>query len=215
MKLGFFLPAFLAARLAAGSGQPFPDPALDEPRASGKTFKKAVLAGGCFWCTEAVFEQLEGVTQVLSGYCGGTPETADYRIVSTGQTGHAESIEITYDASKITYGQLLRVFFEVAHDPTQWNRQGPDHGPQYRSAIFYMNDEQKRIAEAYIRQLDGARVFPAKIVTRLEPFRGFYLAEEYHQDFVRRNPNHGYVVIHALPKLEKLHKACPRLVRRK
>lgn len=215
MKLGFFLPAFLAARLAVGSDRPFPDPVLDEPRASRKTLKKAVLAGGCFWCTEAVFEQLEGVTQVLSGYCGGTPETADYRIVSTGQTGHAESIEITYDASKITYGQLLRVFFEVAHDPTQWNRQGPDHGPQYRSAIFYLNDEQKRIAEAYIRQLDEARVFPSKIVTRLEPFRGFYLAEEYHQDFVRRNPSHGYVVINALPKIEKLHKACPRLVRRK
>ncbi|MCS6952535.1 MAG: peptide-methionine (S)-S-oxide reductase MsrA [Bryobacterales bacterium] len=215
MKLGVFLSAFLAARLATGGDRPFPDPALDEPRAPRKTLKKAVLAGGCFWCTEAVFEQLEGVTQVLSGYCGGTPETADYRLVSTGQTGHAESIEITYDASQITYGQLLRVFFEVAHDPTQWNRQGPDHGPQYRSAIFYMDDEQKRIAEAYIRQLEEARVFPAKIVTRLEPFRGFYLAEEYHQDFVRRNPNHGYVVINALPKIEKLRKACPRLVRRK
>ncbi len=213
MKLGFFLPAFFAARLAAGHNPPFPDPAVDEPRASATTLKKAVLAGGCFWCTEAVFEHVEGVTQVLSGYSGGTPETADYRIVSTGQTGHAEAIEITYDASRITFGQLLRIFFEVAHDPTQLNRQGPDHGPQYRSAIFYRNEEQKRIAEAYIRRLEEARVFPAKIVTRLEPFRGFYLAEEYHQDFVRRNPNHGYVIVNALPKIEKLYKACPRLAR--
>ncbi len=215
MKLGRLLPAVVAARLAAGANPSFPDPVLDEPRASATTLQKAVLAGGCFWCTEAVFEHVEGVTQVLSGYSGGTPETADYRIVSTGQTDHAEAIEITYDASRITFGQLLRIFFEVAHDPTQLNRQGPDHGPQYRSAIFYSNEEQKRIAEAYIRRLDEARVFPRKIVTRLEPFRGFYLAEAYHQDFVRRNPNHGYVVVNALPKIEKLYKACPRLARKK
>lgn len=215
MKLARFLPAFVAARLAAGANPPFPDPVLDEPRASTTTLKKAVLAGGCFWCTEAVFEHVEGVTQVLSGYSGGTPETADYRIVSTGQTGHAEAIEITYDASRITFGQLLRIFFEVAHDPTQRNRQGPDYGPQYHSAIFYRDEEQKRIAEAYIRQLDEARVFPRKIATQLEPFRGFYLAEDYHQDFVRRNPNHGYVVVNALPKIEKLYKACPRLARKK
>lgn len=215
MHLGLFLPAFLAAPMAGSGTPPFPDPLIDEKRAPGGTLRKAVLAGGCFWCTEAVFENVEGVRQVLSGYCGGTPETADYRIVSTGTTDHAEAVEITYDASRITYGQLLRIFFEVAHDPTQLNRQGPDRGRQYRSAIFYLNNEQKHIAEAYIRQLEEARVFPGKIVTRLEPFREFFLAEAYHQDFVRRNPNHGYVVIHALPKIEKLRTACPRWVRSK
>ena len=200
---------------ASGAGVPFPDPAVDEKPAPQKTLKKAVLAGGCFWCTEVVYEYVEGVTQVLSGYSGGTKETADYRRVSEGDTAHAEAIEVTYDASKITYGQLLRVFFEVAHDPTQLNRQGPDYGKQYRSAVFYANDEQKRIAEAYIKQLDEAKVFKKKIVTTLEPFRQFYLAEAYHQDFVKNNPNHGYVVVNALPKVDKLRKACPRLARSK
>lgn len=206
--------AALAACSASGAGTPFPDPAVDAPLAPSKSTAKAVLAGGCFWCTEVVFEYVEGVTQVLSGYSGGTRETADYRKVSTGETGHAEAIEVTYDPSKIAYGQLLRVFFEVAHDPTQLNRQGPDYGPQYRSAIFVMNDEQKRIAEAYIKQLDDAKVFKKKIVTTLEPFKQFFLAEAYHQDFVKQNPNHGYVVVNALPKVDKLKKACPLLVRK-
>lgn len=218
MRTRSALPAFFALALtacsASGAGVPFPDPAIDEKPATRKTLKKAVLAGGCFWCTEAVFEHVEGVNLVLSGYSGGTKETADYRKVSTGETGHAEAIEVTYDASKVTYGQLLRVFFEVAHDPTQLNRQGPDYGPQYRSAVFPMNDEQKRIAEAYIKQLDEAKVFKKKIVTTIEPFKQFFLAEGYHQDFVRQNPNHGYVVVNALPKIDKLKKACPRLVKK-
>lgn len=200
----------LSIPMAAAS---FPDPQLDEPKAPQRTIKKAVLAGGCFWCTEAVFELVEGVIDVRAGYSGGSAETANYQAVCTGRTGHAESIEITYDASRVTFGQLLRVFFEVAHDPTQLNRQGPDVGPQYRSAIFYMNDEQKRIAEAYIRQLEEARVFARPIVTRLEPFRAFYPAEGYHQDFARKNPTHAYILMQAAPKVEKLRKACPRLVR--
>ena len=213
MIMRSLLPTFLAAGAAVGAA--FPDPAMDQELKPEMVMEKTVLAGGCFWCTEGVFEFVEGVTQVLSGYAGGTPETADYRMVAGGRTAHAEAIEVTYDAAKITYGQLLRVFFSVAHDPTQLNRQGPDHGPQYRSAIFPANDEQKRIAEAYIKQLGEAHVFDREIVTTIEPFEGFYLAEEYHQDFVGRNPNHGYVVVNALPKIEKLHKACPRLVRRK
>jgi peptide-methionine (S)-S-oxide reductase len=212
------LPAFFALGLTAGSvagaPNPFPDPAIDEKLTPQKTLKKAVLAGGCFWCTEVVYEYVDGVERVLSGYSGGTKETADYRKVSTGDTGHAEAIEVTYDASKITYGQLLRVFFEVAHDPTQMNRQGPDYGTQYRSAIFYADAEQKQIAEAYIKQLNEAKVFKKPIVTTLELFKQFFLAEGYHQDFVMKNPNHGYVVVNALPKVDKLKKACPRLVRK-
>ncbi len=215
MKMRALLPTFLAARAAAGAGAAFPDPAIDQELKSEPVMEKAVLAGGCFWCTEGVFEFVEGVTQVLSGYAGGTAETADYRLVAGGRTAHAEAIEVTYNASKISYGQLLKVFFSVAHDPTQLNRQGPDHGPQYRSAIFPANDEQERIAEAYIRQLGETQAFDRKIVTTIEPFERFYLAEEYHQDFVERNPNHGYVIVNALPKIEKLYRACPRLVRKK
>jgi len=190
----------------------FPDPKIDLPaRGSVQT---AVLAGGCFWCTEAVFEQLEGVKKVVSGYAGGTAETAKYEIVSTGKTDHAEAVRITYDPSKITYGQLLKVFFSVAHDPTQLNRQGPDWGPQYRSTIFYADEEQKRVAEAYIDQLTAAGVFSKPIVTTLEPLGEFYPAEDYHQDFCRRNPDHGYVVINALPKIEKVRTKFPGLVKR-
>ncbi len=210
--LSTVLPALLIARLSSELPA-FPDPPIGEQLAKARVLKHAVLAGGCFWCTEAVFEQVEGVVEVVAGYSGGTRESADYRTVSTGLTGHAEAIRISYDASVITYGQLLRIFFEVAHDPTQLNRQGPDVGPQYRSAIFYQDQEQKRIAEAYIARLEEARVFSGKIVTRLEAFQGFYPAEEYHQDFVVRNPDHPYVVARALPKVEKLRKACPRFVR--
>lgn len=206
-----WLPAGLLVSIMVAAQ--FPDPPIDEPRASSPVLKKAVLAGGCFWCTEAVFELVEGVVDVRAGYAGGAPETARYELVSTGRTGHAEAVEITYDAARVTYGQLLRVFFEVAHDPTQLDRQGPDVGPQYRSAIFYANDEQKRIAEAYIQLLEQARVFPGRIVTRVEPLRGFYPAETYHQDFARKNPDHAYIVLHAWPKVDKLKRACPRLVR--
>ncbi|HFB97563.1 MAG TPA: peptide-methionine (S)-S-oxide reductase [Bryobacterales bacterium] len=190
----------------------FPDPKIDLPaRGSVQT---AVLAGGCFWCTEAVFEELAGVKEVVSGYAGGTAETANYQTVSTGRTDHAEAVRITYDPSKITYGQLLKVFFSVAHDPTQLNRQGPDWGPQYRSTIFYADEEQKRVAEAYIDQLTAAGVFSKPIVTTLEPLGEFYPAEDYHQDFCRRNPDHGYVVINALPKIEKVRTKFPGLVKR-
>lgn len=184
----------------------FPDPAVDEAGgASG--VRKAVLAGGCFWCTEAVFEQLKGVKSVVSGYAGGTERTAHYDVVSSGSTDHAEAIEITYDPAKISYGKLLKVFFSVAHDPTQLNRQGPDHGRQYRSALFYSDGEQKRVAEAYIKQLTEAGVFSDPIVTELEPLDKFYPAEQYHQDFVVRNPAQGYVRAYALPKVRKVKKS--------
>jgi len=184
----------------------FPDPVVDEaPGASG--VRKAVLAGGCFWCTEAVFEQLKGVKSVVSGYAGGRAQTARYDVVSSGRTDHAEAIEITYDPAKISYGKLLKVFFSVAHDPTQLNRQGPDHGRQYRSAVFYSSGEQKKVAEAYIKQLTAAGVFSDPIVTELEPLDKFYPAEEYHQDFVARNPAQGYVRAYALPKVQKTKKA--------
>ena len=189
----------------------FPDPAVDETAASGE--QVAVLAGGCFWCTEAVYEQLDGVKRVLSGYSGGTAGTAKYDVVSMGRSDHAEAIELTYDPSKITYGQILKVFFSIAHDPTQLNRQGPDSGRQYRSAIFYANDEQKKVATAYIAQLEKAKVFADRIVTEVVPLEKFYEAEEYHQDFVQRNPRQGYVVVNALPKVEKLKKNYPDKLR--
>ena len=168
--------------------------------------QQAVLAGGCFWCTEAVFEQLEGVHAVVSGYAGGREETAEYRAVSSGQTDHAEVIRITYDPKVISYGELLKVFFTVAHDPTQLNRQGPDTGRQYRSALFYADEQQKRVAEAYIKELDASGVYDKPIVTTLEPLEAFYEAEAYHQDYVRLNPSQPYVVQQALPKVAKVRK---------
>jgi peptide-methionine (S)-S-oxide reductase len=171
----------------------------------------AVLAGGCFWGVDAVFKHVRGVSQVVSGYAGGSAPTAHYDIVSTGTTGHAESVRITYDASRISYAELLRVFFSVAHDPTELNRQGPDTGPQYRSAIFYANEEQKQIAQAYIAQLDGAKVFPGAIVTQVVPLREFYPAEAYHQDFVARHPAHPYIAMYDLPKLQALRTQFPAL----
>jgi len=185
-------------------GKAFPDPEVDADLASAPGSATAVLAGGCFWCTEAVFEAVDGVSAVVSGYAGGTAETADYERVCSGNTDHAEAIEITYDPSRITYGGLLKLFFSVAHDPTQKDGQGPDRGRQYRSAIFYAGEGQKRIAEAYIAQLGRAGVYDGPIVTELEPLDKFFPAEDYHQDFVRRNPNYPYVVFQALPKIEKL-----------
>jgi peptide-methionine (S)-S-oxide reductase len=192
----------------------FPDPAVDIAAAPGSKFQSAVLAGGCFWCTEAVYEHLEGVKEVVAGYAGGTAETADYESVSSGLTDHAESIRIVFDPTKITYGQILKVFFSVAHDPTQLNRQGPDWGRQYRSAIFYADEQQKKVAEAYIAQLNAAKVFDKKIVTQVAPLKKFYPAEGYHQDFVRRNPRQPYVVVNALPKVEKLKKQYPDKVKK-
>jgi peptide-methionine (S)-S-oxide reductase len=193
---------------AAGSAQtnPFPDPAGDA-KASGK--QKAVFAGGCFWCTEAVFENVKGVTSVVSGYAGGDAKSAKYDLVSSGATAHAEAIEITYDAGVISYGQLLKIFFSVAHDPTQLNYQGPDYGKQYRSAIFAADAAQKKMAADYVQQLNDAKVFKKPIVTQINDLTKFYAAEAYHQDFVRNNPTHGYVVVNALPKIEKLKKQYP------
>jgi peptide-methionine (S)-S-oxide reductase len=199
----------LAASLFAVDG--LPDPALDAK--SEKGMQTAVFAGGCFWCTEVVFEQLQGVNDVVSGYAGDTKETAKYELVSAGRTKHAESIQIKYDPSRISFGQLLKVFFTAAHDPTQLNRQGPDHGTQYRSAIFYANEEQKRVAEAYIQQLGAAKAFDKPIVTQVVPLTAFYAAEQYHQDFVRRNPSHGYVVVNAVPKVKKVKQYFPALVK--
>lgn len=191
----------------------FPDPALDvKPRAGKQT---AVLAGGCFWCTEAVFEIIEGVDDVISGYAGGTKETAKYDIVSTGRTGHAESVLITFDPKKTSYGQLLKIFFSVAHDPTTLNRQGNDVGPQYRSVIFYADDEQKRVAEAYIKQLNEAHVLAQPIVTQIVPLEKFYSAEAYHQDYARGNRANPYIVHVSDPKVEKLKKLYPGCVRKR
>ena len=193
----------------------FPDPIVDNrsPAEAGK--QTAVLAGGCFWCVEAVFQQIEGVEKVVSGYSGGDAASAHYAIVSTGRTGHAEAVQVTYDPRKISYGQLLKVFFDVAHDPTQRNRQGPDVGPQYRSAVFYSNSEQKTIAEAYIKQLDQTKVFRAPIVTQVVELKNFYPAEEHHQNFCNRNPRNPYVVNVAMPKVEKVKKKVPELAKQK
>lgn len=199
---------------AAAAVESFPDPAADIEPSTGKGKQTAVFAGGCFWCTEAVFEQFAGVDKVISGYAGGKAEMASYELVSSGKTDHAESIEITFDPRKISYGQLLKIFFSVAHDPTQLNKQGPDHGRQYRSAIFYKAPEQKRVAEAYVKQLAEAKVFDKPIVTEVTALKAFYPAEQYHQDFVKRNPTHPYVVANAYPKLEKVKKNFPTLLKK-
>jgi len=179
------------------------------------THQTAVLAGGCFWGVEAVFEQLQGVSDVVSGFAGGSRMTAHYAVVSSGTTSHAESVQITYDPAVITYGQLLKVFFAVAHDPTELNRQGPDEGPQYRSSIFYGNADEKMVAEAYIRQLTDAKVFNRPIVTKVVALDGFYPAEEYHQNFLARHPDHPYIVVNDLPKLRALKAEFPELLKRK
>jgi len=190
-----------------------PMPAVDATLAASKNEQKAVLAGGCFWGIQAVFQHVKGVKKATSGYSGGAAKTAEYEVVSTGETGHAESVEIKYDPSQITYGQLLRVFFSVAHDPTQLNRQGPDTGTQYRSAIFYENDEQKHIAEAYIHQLDQAKVYPKAIVTQVVPLTAFYPAEGYHQNYAARHPDDPYIVYNDAPKVENLKRFLPEMYR--
>jgi len=192
----------LACNAVTASGTSIPDHVLDAPHANAKGEQTAVFAGGCFWGVEAVFEQVKGVTDVRSGYSGGSPATANYEKVGTGETGHAESVQITYDPSQITYGQLLKVFFAVAHDPTELNRQGPDTGTQYRSAVFYSDEDQKRITQAYIAQLDQAKVFRRPIVTQLVALQSFYEAEAYHQDYLARHSNEPYIVINDLPKVE-------------
>ena len=185
----------------------FPDPQIDLPPATGPHGAEPqtiVLAGGCFWCVEAVFKALDGVLDVTSGYAGGTAETADYRSVCGGKTSHAEVVRVRIDPARVSLGQILKVFFSVAHDPTQLDRQGNDRGRQYRSAVFYANDAQLRVAQAYIRQLNEAGVFKSPIVTCLEPITAFYEAEDYHQDYAARNPGQPYIAAVAAPKVEKL-----------
>jgi len=188
-----------------------PAPAVDAPLVSTSSQQTAVIAGGCFWGIQAVFQHTRGVIRATSGYSGGAANTAEYELVSTGETGHAESVQIEYDPSKITYGQLLRVFFSVAHDPTQLNRQGPDEGTQYRSSIFYSTDEQKRIAEGYIAQLDKAKVFERPIVTKVVPLKAFYPAEAHHQDYAALHPNNPYIVYNDAPKVAHLREQFPNL----
>jgi peptide-methionine (S)-S-oxide reductase len=205
------LPA-LACVLSAAE---FPAPSVDIPAPAAKQTASAVLAGGCFWGVEGVFEQLKGVSAVVSGYAGGSKLTAHYEIVETGATGHAESVKITYDPSQISYGKLLEVYFSVAHDPTELNRQGPDTGTQYRSVIFYGSEDEKRVAQAYIQQLNAAKLFRQRIVTEVGPLQGFYPAEEEHQHFLERNPRNPYIVYNDLPKLSRLKERFPDLVKRR
>jgi peptide-methionine (S)-S-oxide reductase len=191
----------------------FPKPAVDAPLASSAKPETAVFAGGCFWGVQGVFEHVKGVKSATSGYSGGHVKSPPYEVVSMGVTGHAESVQVTYDPSQITYGQLLMVYFSVAHDPTQLNRQGPDAGTQYRSVIFYSNDEQKRIAAAYIAQLNSAAVYSRPIVTQVVAFEAFYPAEDYHQDYLKKNPGNPYIVANDLPKIDRLQKEFPALYR--
>jgi peptide-methionine (S)-S-oxide reductase len=196
---------------AASAAATIPDPVVDEPLAAQPGQEKVVLAGGCFWGLQLVYEHVKGVTHVTAGYSGGTVKNPGYEQVSGGTTGHAESVEVVYDPSKITLGQLLKVFFSVAHDPTQLNRQGPDTGTQYRSAIFFANADQQRIAQAYVNQLDQARIFPRAIVTQIVPFKAFYSAEGYHQDYALHNPDNPYIATFDLPKVEHLQQDFPGL----
>jgi len=186
-------------------------PAVDAPKTAKGGEQTAVIAGGCFWGIQAVFQHVKGVVNATSGYSGGEARTAQYEVVSTGETGHAESVKITYDPAQVTYGELLRVFFSVAHDPTQINQQGPDDGTQYRSVIFYGNDEQKKIAEAYIAQLDKAKVFPRPIVTQVVPLKAFYPAEDYHQNYATLHPDQPYIVFNDAPKVAHLRQQFPEL----
>ena len=209
--LGIVAIAVLAVFAPSHAAAPLPDPKIDAPLAKTKGTQTAVFAGGCFWGVEGVFEHVKGVSQVVSGYAGGSTVKPSYEQVSSGTTGHAESVRISYDPSRISYGQLLKVFFSVAHDPTELNRQGPDTGTQYRSAIFFANDEQKRVAEAYIAQLQAARAFPRPIVTQVAPLKAFYAAEAYHQHYLELNPNQPYIVINDLPKIANLKRQFPAL----
>ena len=186
------------------SPERFPDPVFDPPQAAGDA--RAVLAGGCFWCVEAVYRQLDGVADVVNGYAGGGAGEADYHTVSSGRTRHAEAVEIRYDPAHVSYGQLLRIFFSIAHDPTTKDRQGADVGPQYRSAIFYADDREKQVAESYIRQLDQAKVFDAPIVTELVALERFYSAEDYHQNYAAQHAGEPYIQFVAAPKVAKLRK---------
>jgi peptide-methionine (S)-S-oxide reductase len=215
LRLASFLLASLLATTActakASAPTPVPAPEVDAKLATAPAKQTAVMAGGCFWGIQAVFQHVKGVISATSGYSGGSAKTAEYEVVSTGETGHAESVQITYDPSKITYGELLRVFFSVAHDPTELNRQGLDEGTQYRSVIFYGNDEQKQIAQAYIAQLDKAGVFPHRIVTQVVPLQAFYPAEAYHQNYAAMHPMQPYIMFNDAPKVTHLKQEFPEL----
>jgi peptide-methionine (S)-S-oxide reductase len=204
----------LACRVGADAvNKAIPAPALDTPAAEATGLQTAVLAGGCFWGLQGMFEHVNGVTKVVAGYSGGTRETAHYEMVGTERTGHAEAVEITFDPKRISYGQLLRLYFAVAHDPTELNRQGPDSGPSYRSEIFFSSPTQERIAKGYVEQLTKGKVFSGPIVTRIEPLKGFYPAEDYHQDFLIHNPTYPYIVRNDLPKVYALKKVYPEVYR--
>ena len=208
------LASLLATTACSAKANPaaaVPAPVVDAARPSASGRQTAVIAGGCFWGIQAVFQHVKGVISATSGYSGGSAKTAEYETVSTGETGHAESVQIVYDPAQITYGQLLRVFFSVAHDPTELNRQGPDEGTQYRSVIFYANDEQKRIADAYIAQLNSAGVFPSHIVTQVVPLKAFYPAEAYHQNYAALHPDQPYIMFNDAPKVEHLRHEFPEL----
>lgn len=212
MNIGTLLALLALSGCASSSlAGPLPDPATDMPLAKDRGTATAVFAGGCFWGVEAVFENVKGVTEAVSGYSGGSVASPTYRQVSSGRTGHAESVRVTYDPSQVTYGQLLKVFFAVAHDPTQLNRQGPDWGTQYRSAVFYANDDQERVVQAYIAQLKEARSFHRPIVTEVAPLKTFYPAETYHQNYLALHPDEPYIVINDLPKLAALKAELPQL----
>jgi peptide-methionine (S)-S-oxide reductase len=202
-----FVPLFAFTTALVQAAEPavvIPPPALDAAASTGGGLQTAVLAGGCFWGVQAVYQHTTGVTQAVSGYAGGQKDTAHYEMVGTGRTGHAESVSVTFDPQQISYGKILQIYFSVAHNPTELNRQGPDSGTQYRSAIFFANDDQKRIAGAYIAELDKAHVFNQPIVTKLEPMSGFYPAEDYHQDFAVLHPSYPYIVFNDLPKVDNL-----------
>ena len=208
------LAVFAFSRGASSKVASFPDPAVDDPLAATSTPRSVVVAGGCFWGIQAVFQHVKGVVSATSGYAGGTVKNPSYEAVCTGRTGHAESVRVVYDASQVSLGQILKPFFSVAHDPTEVNRQGPDSGTQYRSAIFYADDSQQRIARAYIDQLDAAKIFRRPIATQLVPIDQFYQAEAYHQDYAAKHPYEPYIAINDLPKVEALRKQLPELYRR-
>ncbi len=214
---GLALLLAIAAIAPAGAreGLAIPPPALDEPAPTGGGMATAVFAGGCFWGVQGVFQHVRGVANAVSGYAGGAAATAHYETVGAGDTGHAEAVQITYDPRQISYGKLLQIFFSAAHDPTQKNRQGPDVGPQYRSAVFARTPEQARLASAYVKQLDGARVYGAPLATTIERGKQFYPAEKYHQDYMTLNPRAPYIAYYDLPKLDHLKRLFPDLYREK
>jgi len=210
---GAILVKFSSSALASSEARVIPPFASSGPAPASATSEVAVFAGGCFWGVQGVYQHVKGVTGAVSGYAGGDRKTAVYEIIGTGMTGHAESVQVTFDPRQVSYADLLQVYFSVAHDPTQLNRQGPDTGTQYRSAIFPVNEDQARIAKAYIGQLDQAHAFKAAIVTKIEPGKAFFPAEKYHQDFLARNPSHPYIVVNDLPKIDDLKRVFPKLYR--